>query len=245
MYIYKNDIPIMKVEIWSDVMCPFCYIGKRKFENALSQFPEKEHIEIIWKSFQLAPDMVTQPDKTIHQFLAEHKGMSLEQAKGMNDHVANLAKQVGLEYDFDNAIPANSFKAHQLSHIAQEHDLQDEAEEALFKAYFTDGKNIDDIETLVQLGQTIGIDAAETRKALENNKYADAVREDCNEARQIGVNGVPFFVFDRKLAVSGAQDSQAFLETLARGFSEWREQNPKRKPDIINGQSCSIEDVCE
>src|ERR1700712_3645069 len=125
----------MKVEIWSDVMCPFCYIGKRKFETALSQFDENKNIEIVWKSFQLAPDLKTTPDKNIHQFLADHKGMSLAQAKGLNDRVAGVAAQSGLEYNFDKAIPANSFKAHRFTHFAKQHHLQDKAEESLFKAY--------------------------------------------------------------------------------------------------------------
>ena len=235
----------MKIEIWSDIMCPFCYIGKRKFETALSQFPNANDIQIIWKSFQLAPDMVTDTSKNIHQFLAAHKGMPIEQAKGLNDHVTNLAQNVGLVYDFDKTIPANSFKAHQFSHLALQFGLQLEAEEALFQAYFTDGKNIDDIETLAALGTSIGINQNETRKALETNQFAAEVHKDIYEAQQIGVRGVPFFVFDRKMAVSGAQDSSVFLETLEQSFGEWRKQNQTQPLDIIEGESCSVDGNCD
>jgi predicted DsbA family dithiol-disulfide isomerase len=213
----------MKVEIWSDVMCPFCYIGKRKFEAALAQFKDNASIDIIWKSFQLAPELKTAPNKNSHQFLAEHKGMSLEQATRMNNQVADLAQQVGLVYDFDRAIPANSFNAHRFAHLAQHHELQAKAEEALFSAYFTEGRNIDDIATLVQLGEEIGLEPTDTRIVLDSNKYAAEVQQDIYEAQQIGVRGVPFFVFDRKYAVSGAQESGVFLETLGKAFTEFKE----------------------
>jgi len=244
LYFNSTQLNNMKIEIWSDVMCPFCYIGKRKFESALNQFEHKDQIEIVWKRFQLAPDMVTDSTKNIHEFLAAHKGMTIEQAKGMNNHVANMAKQVGLDYNFDKAIPANSFLAHQFSHLAYKHNLQGQAEEALFKAYFTDGKNIDDINTLVQIGTEIGLAAYEITNALNDNLYANEVRNDIDEARQIGVNGVPFFVFDRKVAVSGAQDSSIFLETIENTFAKWSEQNPAPSLKIIDGNSCGIDSDC-
>jgi len=235
----------MKVEIWSDVVCPFCYIGKRKFETALSQFKDKEYVEIEWKSFQLMPDMETDPNITIHQLLAKKLGVSLQQATSMNDQVANTAKQVGLVYNFNKSIPANTFNAHRLSHLAKHHGLQDKAEELLFRAYFTDGKNIDDINTLVQLAKEIGLDSTEARKVLESNQYADEVTQDIDEARQLGARGVPFFVVDRKMAVSGAQDSKAFLETIERAFAEWRKNNPERKLEIIDGAVCKPDGTCD
>ncbi|SHG76718.1 protein disulfide-isomerase [Chryseolinea serpens] len=214
----------MKVEIWSDVMCPFCYIGKRKFENALSQFPDKDEVQVIWKSFQLAPEIKTRIDKNIHQFLSEHKGMSIEQAKGMNDHVKQLARQVGLTYNFERSVVANSFNAHRFTHFSKQDNRQNEAEEILFRSYFTDGKNIDDYQTLIELGKEIGLDTNALQTALENGSYADNVRADIDEARQVGVRGVPFFVFNRKYAISGAQESNAFLSALQKSFDEWRQQ---------------------
>lgn len=214
----------MKVEIWSDVMCPFCYIGKRKFESALSQFPHKDEVQVIWKSFQLAPEIKTQIDKNMHQFLSEHKGLSIEQAKGMNDHVQQLARQVGLTYNFERSVVANSFNAHRFTHFSKQSNRQNEAEEILFRSYFTDGKNIDDYQTLIELGKEMGLDAEALQTALENGSYADNVRADIDEARQVGVRGVPFFVVNRKYAISGAQESNAFLRALQKSFDEWRQE---------------------
>lgn len=211
----------MQVEIWSDVMCPFCYIGKRKFEAALAGFAHKDKVEIIWKSFQLSPGMKTQPGKNLDEFLAEHKGISVEQARQLNDRVVQMAKQVGLTYHFDKAIVANSFNAHRFTHFAKQHGKQHEAEELLFRSYFTDGKNIDDYTTLIDLGSSLGLDTVALKAALENGDHADDVRTDIYEAQQIGVRGVPFFLFNRKYAVSGAQESQTFLETLEKAYTEW------------------------
>ena len=212
----------MKVEIWSDVMCPFCYIGKRKFETALKAFTEQDHVEIVWKSFQLSPHMKTDPTTDINHYLAAHKGISLAEAKRMNEHVTELAKRVGLVYDFDHSVVANSFNAHRFSHFAKLHGKQNEAEEKLFSAYFTEGKNIDDYPTLIQLGEEIGLDINDLKASLENNKYAEEVAADIDEAQQLGARGVPFFVFNRKYAVSGAQDSSVFSGVLEKSFAEWR-----------------------
>lgn len=235
----------MKVEIWSDVMCPFCYIGKRKFEKALEQFSDNEHVELEWKSFQLSPDLTTNTKISVHEFLATHKGMSMEQAKGMNDQVTQMAAQEGLTYNFDKAVVANSFNAHRFSHFAKTQGKQDEAEEILFRAYFTDGKNIDDYDTLVDLGKSIGLDAGAVREALESGKFADDVHADIREAGTIGVRGVPFFVFNRKYAVSGAQPTEVFEETLQKSFEEWRKENQKSGLNIIEGKVCKPDGECE
>ena len=201
-------------------MCPFCYIGKRKFEAALAQFEHKDDVHITWKSYQLSPDMVTDPKKNINQFLAEHKGISVEEAKRMNEYVTGMAAQVGLTYNFDKTIVANSFNAHRFAHFAKQFGKQDEAEEALFAAYFNEGKNLDDYAVLIELGKEIGLDPAALKTALESGAYADDVRTDILEAEQLGLRGVPFFVFDRKYGVSGAQDSKVFLETMEKCVRE-------------------------
>ncbi len=210
----------IQVEIWSDIMCPFCYIGKRKFEAALSQFEGKDDVEIIWKSYQLSPDMVTDSSKNINQYLSEHKGISIQEAERMNAYVTNMAAKEGLTYNFDKTVVANSFKAHQFAHFAKQYGKQDEAEEKLFQAYFTEGKNMDDDAVLIQLGAELGLDTTALKAALENGTYAKEVRADIKEAEEIGVRGVPFFVFDRKYAVSGAQDSMVFLQTLEKAQEE-------------------------
>ena len=235
----------MKVEIWSDVMCPFCYIGKRKFEKALERFPDKDNVQLEWKSFQLAPNMQTDPNKTIHQHLAQSKGISVQEAERMNDHVTQMAKHVGLEYNMDRAVVANSFNAHRFSHFAKQQGKQDEAEEVLFHAYFTEGKNIDDQATLIALGTKISLDPGALKSALENEEFSDEVRADIFEAQQLGIRGVPFFVFDRKYAVSGAQESQAFLQTLEKSFAEWRKENPETPFEVVEGQACRPGEDCD
>ncbi len=229
----------MTVEIWSDVMCPFCYIGKRKFENALAQFPHKDDVEVIWKSFQLQPDMKTDATKNTTQHLAEVKGWTLEHAKGMTDHVTQLAKQVGLTYNMDKAVVANSFDAHRFLHFAKVHGVQNEAKEALLKAYFTEGLNTADHAVLVQLGTKIGLNADELKHVLASNQFADAVHHDIYEAHQVGVRGVPFFVLGGKYAVSGAQETALFLQALTQTWSETSE-----KEAVIDGETCDIDGNC-
>ncbi|WP_417352361.1 DsbA family oxidoreductase [Flavobacterium alkalisoli] len=235
----------MKIEIWSDIMCPFCYIGKRRFEEALAGFEGRNDVEIEWKSFLLSPELKTDPTKNIHQFLAEHKNISLEEAKGMNNYVTNMAAQAGLIYDFDRAIPANSFNAHRFLHFAKKYGKQNEAEEKLFRAYFTEGKNIDDAQILMLLAIELGLDANKLAEAMNNGEFANDVIADINEAQQLGIRGVPFFVFNRKYAVSGAQESRAFAETLDKAFEEWQAAQPKNNFETIKGQSCDTDGNCD
>lgn len=226
-------------------MCPFCYIGKRRFEEALATFEGKNDVEIEWKSFLLSPELKTDPTKNIHQYLAEHKNISLEEAKGMNNYVTNMAAQVGLTYNFDKAIPANSFNAHRFLHFAKKHGKQNEAEERLFKAYFTEGKNIDDAQTLLLLAIELELDANKLADAMNNGEFTNDVIADINEAQQLGVRGVPFFVFNRKYAVSGAQESEAFTQTLEKAFEEWQASQPKTSFETIKGESCDIDGNCD
>lgn len=211
----------MKVEIWSDVMCPFCYIGKRRFEEALEQFEYADDIQVEWKSFQLNPDMETDPDININDYLADAKGWSPEQAQQMNQRVTDMAADIGLEYNMDQAVVANSFDAHRLVQFAKEHDKGAETEEALFRAYFTDGKNIADHDTLVDLASEIGLESDEVRKMLETEQYANAVKHDIQIASSMNIRGVPFFLFDRKYAVSGARETNVFLKALKQSWNEW------------------------
>ena len=212
----------MQVEIWSDVMCPFCYIGKRRFEKALSQFPHRDHVEVRWRSFQLNPDLRAAQGTNINEYLAEHKGITLEQARELNGRVTQMAAEVGLHYDFDRAIVANSFDAHRFAHLAAARGLGDAAEEALFRAYFTEGRDISDHPTLAQLGTAIGLEADEVQQALSGDAYAAAVHDDIREAAQLGARGVPFFVLDRKYAVSGAQPEATFTGALTQAYTESR-----------------------
>lgn len=203
----------MKVEIWSDIVCPFCYIGKRKFEIALEQFAGKEKVEIEWHSYQLDPN-ARREGENAYQSLAEKKGQSLEWSIKMHENVTQMAKSVGLEYNFDKAQVCNSFDAHRLIQFAKTKGKGDEAEERIFRAYFTEGKLISDHTTLRELATEIGLKNTDIDEVLKSDTFATEVERDCEEAYQIGVTGVPFFVFDRKYAVSGAQNPETFLEVL-------------------------------
>jgi predicted DsbA family dithiol-disulfide isomerase len=220
----KESSPIintkkMKVEIWSDIVCPFCYIGKRHFENALKNFKYADEIEIVWKSYQLDPDIsVQEPNKNVYQYLAERKGISYERSKGLHDNVVNMAKSVGLDYHFEKAIVANSFNAHRLIQFAKSKNLADAAEEALFFAYFTDGKDIGNQETLIEVGKKIGLDEPELSKTLLSDAFSEEVQKDIYEAHQVELGGVPHFVIDNRFAISGAQPVNIFLSALEKAY---------------------------
>ncbi|MCC6702404.1 MAG: DsbA family oxidoreductase [Fluviicola sp.] len=203
----------MKIEIWSDIMCPFCYIGKRHLEQALTHFPELE-VNIEWKSFQLDPSISSQPGKDVYSYLAERKGMSVSDSKQMHQQVANRAKEVGLDYHFDKAVIANSFNAHRLIQLAKTKGCGDSMEEVFFKAYFTDGADLADIDQLMQLGIKAGLNPLDIKETIDNEGFTTAIQQDIVEAQQIGVSGVPFFVFDRKYAISGAQPIDVFINTI-------------------------------
>ena len=225
--IISIEIDKMKIEIWSDIMCPFCYIGKRNLETAMSQFANKDQIEIEWKSFQLDPSIPEVPkyQDNVFMYLADRKGMSIEQSKKMHEQVVEYAQSVGLDYHFEKAKVANSFKSHRLIQFAKTKSLGDKAEERFFYAYFTEGKNLNEVPTLLELGQEIGLTEAEVNEALTNNVYAQKVENDCREAQYIGVTGVPFFVLNRKYAISGAQQASDMLKTIEKAYSEWQLEN--------------------
>ncbi|MFT6210052.1 MAG: putative DsbA family dithiol-disulfide isomerase [Bacteroidia bacterium] len=240
-----NQEDKMRIEVWSDVVCPFCYIGKTHFNEALAQFAEKENIEFVWKSFQLNPNLKTNLDKTLYEHLSESKGIPIEQAKSMGQHAAQMGKAAGVELKFDKSVVADSFNSHRLIHFAKAKGIQKEMKTRLFKAYFSEGKNIDDNKTLISLATEIGLNEAEVTSVLESDKYAEAVKADVQESQQLGVSGVPFFVFDRKYAISGAQPSAAFLETLEKSFSEWQMANPKVELQVSEGPNCTQEKMCD
>lgn len=229
----------MKVDIWSDVMCPFCYIGKRKFESALAKFPNGKDIEIVWHSFQLDPEMTAQPGKDVYTYLAERKGMTVDQSKQMHKQVVQMAEGEGLQYNFDKAVIANSFDAHRISHLAKKHGKGDAMEEQLFRGYFTEGKDIADHAVLIAMAKNIGIPEQEAADVLNSNQYAAEVEADIVRASQIGVRGVPFFVLDNKYAVSGAQPSETFLQALTQAWTEYEKANPKLT--VVGGDAT----VCE
>lgn len=210
----------MKVEIWSDIVCPFCYLGKRKFEKALELFPYKDKVEVEWHSYQLDPQARFEPGLSIHEYLAGKKAISIEDAKIMHGKLAERVKEYGLQYEFDRIIPANTFDAHRLIQFAKTKGLQAQAEESLFHAYFSDGINIADHTALIALGREISLDIEETSSMLNGDEFTEEVRKDLYEAHSIGIQGVPYFVFNDKYAISGAQESSMFLGALTRTWNE-------------------------
>jgi predicted DsbA family dithiol-disulfide isomerase len=206
----------MKVDIWSDVRCPFCYIGKRKFEKALAEFEHKDDVEIEWHSFELDPNLATRLDMDTYDYLAERYGKSREWAVERHGQVIQAAAEIGLKFDFDRSVIANSFDAHRLIQVAKQHNVADAVEENLFKAHFTEGKNIADHSVLLQIGKHSGLNALEVEVMLKSDDFTDEVRYDEKTARDLGITGVPFFVFNQKLAVSGAQASETFLDALKK-----------------------------
>lgn len=210
----------MNVEIWSDVFCPFCYIGKRNFESALESFPHRDEVSVTWRSFQLQPDAPLEAEYDTNEMLANKYGVSVEEAKRMQSSVAQRAAEVGLNYDLENTQITNSLDAHRLTHLAKEHGLQDSAEERFFKAYFIEGKHVGRRASLIELGKEIGLLEPDITDVLDSDRYADAVASDINQGSAFGLTGVPFFVFERKYAVAGAQPPDVFTQVLERAWSE-------------------------
>lgn len=239
----KNDK--MQIEVWSDVSCPFCYIGKHKYEEALRQFEHKDKVKLTWKSFQLAPHLGSTTDRNIYQYLSEDKGVSMEQAHAMTENVVQMGKSVGLIFKFDEAKPVSTFDAHRVLHMAHKQGKQGEMKERLFVAYFVEGKNIADHSTLALLAGEVGLNTEDVLKMLGSDQYDDEVRYDLFEARQLRINGVPFFVFNRKYGISGAQDSKVFLETLEKAYNEWMQEQPDNEMEVVNGAACNTEGDCE
>ncbi len=210
----------MKVEIWSDVMCPFCYIGKRRFEKAVNSLGLEEKVEVIYRSFLLDPELETDPSKNVTEHLASKKGISIEEAQKMSEYVIGMASEEGLNYDMESAVVANSRNAHRLLHYAKSKDKQGEFKEALLQAYFEEGKNIDDIETLMELASNVGLERNEVEQIYTSLAFTEDVISDIQRAQQIGVQGVPFFVINEKFALSGAQPTDTFKQALQKVQTE-------------------------
>ena len=210
----------MTIEIWSDVVCPWCYVGKRRLEHALEQFAHRDQVELTWRSFQLDPSAPPQRTHSSAEHLAAKYGMSVEQARETNAQMTEMAAGEGLEYHLDRTRGGNSFDAHRLIHLAAAHGRQDEMKERLMRAYFTEGEPLGDKEILVRLASEAGVDAREARAALDGEAYADAVHADEELAARIGIRGVPFFVLDRRYGVSGAQPAELLLQALDQAWEE-------------------------
>ena len=231
----------MKVEIWSDVVCPWCYIGKRRFEHALARFPHAAEVEVEWRSFELDPVAPTAGDLDLVQRLATKYGVSRDEAEAMNERVTRVADDEGLSFRLDIAKPGRTFDAHRLLHLAADRGVQDAVKEGLLAAYQTQGERIADADVLTRVAVAAGLDGAEVAQMLAGDAYGEAVRADEREARQLQVGGVPFFVFDRRYGVSGAQPSDVLLDVLERA---WAERSPVQVPAGGGGGETSAAEAC-
>lgn len=205
----------MKIEIWSDYVCPFCYIGKRHLESALEQFAHQNEVVIEYRSFELNPQESFYSGKNMHQLLSEKHGMSIEQAKKAHAKLEQQAALNGLVYNIDQVKPTNTFDAHRLTQYAKSVGKEKEIAEKLFCSYYTDAKLISDHDTLADIAESVGMNRDESRAVLHDpSKYASEVRSDEATAKQLGITGAPFFVIDRKYAISGAQPTEVFINAL-------------------------------
>jgi len=236
----------MNVEIWSDIVCPWCYIGKRRFERAVASFGHPDEVEVTYRSFELDPGAPAQRTGTHAEHLAGKYGMTIAQAEQANEQMTERAAADGLDFRFDIIRGGNTFDAHRLLHLAGEHSLQPELKERLMRATFTDGLPISDKPTLVRLGTEVGLPATEVQAVVDGDAYADAVRADEQQAARYGITGVPFFVADGKYAVSGAQPPEVLLQLLQRAYDDASQLTPVAAPAdgtseaSCDGDSCAI-----
>ena len=210
----------MKITIWSDFVCPFCFIGESHLKKALENFEHAEEVKIEYKSFLLMPDAEYVPGQDYAQTLSNMKGMPLEQAKTMLKQVMEMAKKSGVEINFDKAKLTSTYDAHRVLQYAKEQGKGNEFFNCLYAAHFTEGEVLSDTETIVRLAEEVGLDGGEVRKIMESKEHIEKVTQDITESRSIGVQGVPFFVFDSKYAVSGAQPVQMFNQVLDKVWEE-------------------------
>lgn len=233
----------MRIDIWSDIVCPFCYIGKRRLEAALERFEHRDQVEVVWHSFELDPSAPVGADEPSVDHVAAKYGIPVEQARADNAGLAAQAATVGLQFNWQDAISANTFDAHRLVHLAATKSRQtaDDLEERLMRAFFTEGFAVDDRAVLLDLSSDVGLPVEEAEAVLDSDRFTDAVRADESAARSLGISGVPFFVFAEKYAVSGAQPVEVFENALA---TAWAETQPKPFEMVTGDGDAADAPVC-
>jgi predicted DsbA family dithiol-disulfide isomerase len=230
----------MDIEIWSDIACPWCYIGKRRFEAALEQFEHRDDVRVTWRSFELDPAAPAEREGDRAERLAEKYGMTVERAREMEAQMTATAAGEGLDFRFDVARSGSTFDAHRVVHLAAERGLQDAMKERLLRAYFGEGELMSDRETLVRLAVSVGLDEDEVRSMLASDRLAEEVRADERTAHAFGISAVPTFVVDRSIGVSGAHPPDALLELLREG---WARRAPT--PVVVaGGEACDVDGNC-
>jgi len=239
----------MKLEIWSDIACPYCYIGKRKLEKALSMFQYADNIKITWRSYVLDPDLPKgKPDKTYYQYLAYMKNISEEEAKNSFQEVQQLAKEEGLHFSPEKIQPVNTIEALRLVKLSGKYDKENQAEEALFKAYFIEGKNISDKSILIAIGVSIGIAEADIIRSLDSFEYSDDVKNDAVEAEEKHqLEFIPFYLLNNKFIIQGSVSVEDYLKVLQEAYDDWLKNGESKDDETeksIKGRSCSIDGTC-
>jgi predicted DsbA family dithiol-disulfide isomerase len=232
----------MRIEIWSDVVCPWCYIGKRRLEKALETFEHAEDVEVVWRSFQLDPAAPTVPVETVAEALGRKYGGGPDAGRQMVDRVEAVAAEEGMLWRHHQSLRVGTVDAHRVLHLALETggpQLQGRLKEALLSAYFIDTANIADHDTLQRIATSVGLDGVRVKEVLAGDEYADAVETDIREAAALGATGVPFYVIDRKYGVSGAQPSEVFSQVLERA---WTESHPQL--EVVGGADACGPDGC-
>ncbi|SFT62494.1 Predicted dithiol-disulfide isomerase, DsbA family [Geodermatophilus amargosae] len=230
----------MRIEVWSDVVCPWCYIGKRRLETALERFPHRDQVEVVWRSFQLDPSVPEGETHATLPALAAKYGRPVEDMRAMMRHVEETAAGEGLSYDLANGVSGNTLLAHELTHLAAEHRLQGAMEERLFSAYFEEGRPVFDVDSLAPLAVEVGLEEAEVRAALADSRFRPAVLSDVATAQALGATGVPFFVVDRKYGASGAQPAELLLQVLERAWADAHPLLTVPAAEGCDGDTCAV-----
>ncbi|MGY1705194.1 DsbA family oxidoreductase [Geodermatophilus sp. SYSU D00697] len=230
----------MRIEVWSDVVCPWCFIGKRRLETALARFPHRDQVEVVWRSFQLDP---TAPEGQTHPALpalAAKYGRSVEEMRQMQRQVEEVAAAEGLEYHLAEGLSGNTLLAHELIHLAAEHGLQAAMKERLLHAHFEEGRSVFDVDSLAALAVEVGLDEAEVRAALADHRHRPAVLEDSRTAQALGATGVPFFVVDRRYGAAGAQPAELLLQVMEKAWADARPLETVPPAEGCTDDSCAV-----
>jgi predicted DsbA family dithiol-disulfide isomerase len=236
-----NVHAVVQIEVWSDVVCPWCYIGKRRLETALERFPHRDQVELTWRSFQLDPSIpegVTRP--TLPDLAAKY-GASVEDMRANMRRVEDLAAAEGLEYHLADGVSGNTLLAHELLHLAPQHGLGDAMKERLLHAHFEEQRSVFDVDSLVTLAVEVGLDADEVREVLTDRRFADDVQQDIATAQALGATGVPFFVVDRKYGAAGAQSPELLLQILERAWADAHPLVTVPAADGCEGDNCAVQ----
>lgn len=237
----------MQIEIWSDIACPYCYIGKRKLDIALSQFPHNDKVKLKWCSYELTPDLPRKAsDQSYYKYLSDSYGVTLERARQMTAKTVELGALVGLQLDYDKLVVANTFDALRLVKFAGTKGLATMMEEKLFYAYFTQGKDVSSHDQLIVIAKEAGLSEAEVKDMLQGDKYKKEVNDDIQQAEQLSLNYIPWYRFNGKYVVEGSIEVSDYLDLLNRSYAEWSSGKAVESSNdsVIQGQSCTIDGVC-